>query len=253
METNTSGIPYNPAAIAATGGNVPFVQRCALPMGRTATGTMSNNGAYVSGTAYGKTYPKCYLYFGAAQIAAGSAAGWYYAEGSSTTAFTVYNNTWTAGTMPTAPASKTAFVTTGPGAITGDTTEQGLVFPIAQNQLGASGWWKARARFSNNNSAGAKVARIRYSDVGGTQVAGSSLTTGTSVYLEATSVNQGATNVQEVVGTVTLAAGTSAAAFSLLAVDTTAATKPAVTTIIAVATDWQVMEWAIFELMQDGT
>lgn len=238
-------------SVAVTGGNVSFVQRVSLPMVRSNTGTMGNNGAYTAGTPYGKTYAKCYIYFAAAQIAAGSTAGWYYAEGSSTTAFTVYNNNPVG--VPTAPASKTAFVTTGPGAITGDTTEQGLLLVVAANQLAPSGFFRMRARFTNNNTAGNKTARLRYSGLAGTQLVGQVNTTATGMYAESTTVNQSVTNAQESSAYLHTTAGGLSVTLASSAIDTTATSNPAVTTQIAVATDWMVMEWAILEVMTDGT
>lgn len=214
---------------------------------------MGNNGAYVAGTAYGKTYGKCYVYFAVNQIATGVAAGWYYAEASSTTAFTVYNNNPAATGMPTAPTSKTAFVTTGPGAITGDTTEQGLLVPIAANQPGLSGWWRLRARFRNNTTGTGKTHRIRYSGIAGTQLVGIAAAAAGDSYLDAMVNQEGVANVQEALGTITGASGLGTGTFTTLGIDTTASTTAAATTQIATATDWAVMEWAVFEMMTDGT
>lgn len=237
--------------VSVTGGNVWYVVRSTIPFFRTPTGTMGNNGAYTSGTAYAKVLAKCYLYFAANQIAAGVAAGWYYAEGSSTTAFTVFNNTYTSGT-PTFPASKTAFVTTGTGAITGDITEQAILLNIPANQLGPSGGFRLTAKFSHNNTAGTKNPRLRYSGLGGNQLSGQTASTSTASYLYSTVFNQQATNVQEAAGWVGNAAATGAQ-FASTSVDTTAATTPAVTMVMGTATDWIGVEWWTLEFLTDGT
>lgn len=80
-----------------------------------SSGSMANNGVVTLTTAFASTYSNCYLYFPANAIVAGSAAGLYFTQMTSTTAGTVFNNTYTSGT-PLIPASPTPFVTTGPGA-----------------------------------------------------------------------------------------------------------------------------------------
>lgn len=91
-----------------------------LPMILPSSGSMGNNGAITLTTALDATYANCYLYLPANAIEAGSAAGWYFAQMSSTTLGTVYNNTYTSG-VPSIPASPAAFATTGPGAYTQST------------------------------------------------------------------------------------------------------------------------------------
>src|SRR5579859_1785192 len=86
------------------------------------TGTMGNNGALTLGTALPSTYANAYVYLPANAISAGSAAGWYFCQFSSTTVGTVFNNTYSSGT-PQIPAALVSFATTGPGAYTGVTTQ----------------------------------------------------------------------------------------------------------------------------------
>jgi len=111
-----------------------------IPFILAPTGSMANNGALTLGTALPTTYANAYVYLPANAIAAGSAAGWYFAQFSSTTVGTVYNNTYTSG-LPAIPAVLVPFVTTGPGAYTGVTTQvTGLSMPVDANALGPNGW-----------------------------------------------------------------------------------------------------------------
>lgn len=88
-----------------------------VPVFLPSSGSIGNNGALTLNTALDATYANCYLYLPANAIEAGSAAGKYFVQMSSTTVGTIFNNTYTSG-KPTIPASPTAFVTTGPGAYT---------------------------------------------------------------------------------------------------------------------------------------
>lgn len=108
--------------IRARKGAVALFQLGGLPIGKPPTHTMGNNGALTLGTALNFAFPECYMYFAANQIATGVPAGLYYVTMSSTTVGTVYNNTYTSG-VPSTPAVLVPFVTTGPGANTGSTSE----------------------------------------------------------------------------------------------------------------------------------
>jgi hypothetical protein len=165
---------FDQTSVAITGGSisgqvtgVPVTQsKSALPMISVSTGSMANNGAISGLTALPFTYASCYLYLPTNAIVAGSAAGWYYAQMSSATAGTVFNNTYTTG-VPTIPTSPTAFATTGPGAFTGDTTEQGITLPIPA--LLVTSEIEYRVVFQCNNNANVKTARVRFSGSSGSQ------------------------------------------------------------------------------------
>jgi hypothetical protein len=146
-----------------TGTNVPYVVgRNAVPLVGVSSGTMGNNGALSGITALPLAYPNAYCFFPANAIVSGSSAGWYFTQFSSTTAGTVFNNTYTSG-MPTVPSSPTAFSTTGPGAFTGDTTtETALVIPIPAGALGANGILEFWLSFAATNSAGTKTLVPKY-------------------------------------------------------------------------------------------
>jgi hypothetical protein len=101
-QVNGNSVPYT----ALTNG-IPFV----VP----SSGLMGDDGALSGIAVVGAAYANAYVYLPANAISVGSAAGWYYAIFSSTSAATVYNNTYTTG-LPVVPTSPTAFSTTGPGA-----------------------------------------------------------------------------------------------------------------------------------------
>ena len=133
---------------------VPFV----IP----SSGAMGNNGALSGITAVAQAYPAAYVYMPAGAIAAASAAGWYFAVFSSTTAATLYNNVYTVGT-PSIPGSPTAFVTTGPGAYTQSTSNiQAFAMTIPGGLIGINGGLRATIMSANNNSANTKGVLFKY-------------------------------------------------------------------------------------------
>lgn len=163
------GGAINPASVSYAGnaGSVPFVlAKWTVPIVHASSGSMGNNGALTGHTAFPRTNSGgVYLYLPANAIAAGSAAGLYWAKFSSTTAATVYNAVYTTG-IPLV-GTDTAFVTTGPGAYTGDTaTEVGVT--IAVPPLAAGTIIRITTLWEMNNTAGAKAGRIRFSGAAGT-------------------------------------------------------------------------------------
>lgn len=134
----------------------------AVPFVIVSSGSMDNNGALSGITAVPSAYPAAYVYLPANAISAGSAAGWYFASFSSTTAATVYNNVYTTG-VPEIPASPTAFATTGPGAYT-QSAAGGILGPnisVPANTLGINGALEAIFATSCTNSANTKQAIFR--------------------------------------------------------------------------------------------
>ncbi len=222
--------------------NIPFVS--------APTGSMANNGAVTLGTSLARTYPACYLYLPAGAISTGSAAGWYYAAMSSGTAGTVYNNVYTSG-QPRVPASPTPFVTTGPGAFTGDTTEEfGPSFTIPAGAMGAYGMLMAYLTQGNNSTAGAKTARLRFGGTSGTAHVTNASTTATASTDTCRIVNAGLTNSQ--IGHAYYVNSSSAAdstATTTSSVDTTAAVDVVLSIQKATATDWAVIGVVCLELM----
>jgi hypothetical protein len=141
-----------------------------IPFIHISSGSMGNNGALSGVTALAVTYSKgAYIYLPANAIQAGSGAGWYFAIFSSTTAATVYNNTYTSG-IPAIPSAPTAFVTTGPGAYTGDTTlRTALDITLPAGAMGPNGSLRVRCVTSSTNTAGARTNfAVKLGGAGGT-------------------------------------------------------------------------------------
>jgi hypothetical protein len=128
-----------------------------VPIGIPSSGTIGNNGALSGVTAFDRTISECYLYFPANAVYSGSAAGFYYVVMSSTTAGTIYADTYVPGNIPVIPGSPTAISATGPGAYTGVTTETTLAQWILHGgSLGPLGLHRLIAKLGFYNSANNK-------------------------------------------------------------------------------------------------
>lgn len=219
------------------------VFQCNLPMVLAPTGTMGNNGAITLGTALptGFLNGPCYLYLPAGAIATASAAGWYYTVMTTTTAGTVYNNTYSSG-LPGIPgaAALTAFATTGPGAYTGATTAQAaLTFTLPGNYMGPHGVLEISAVLGFNASTNNKTVTFK---VGSSTIFSLvEATTGVKSYQPYVQwANQGATGAQvaATVGT----PGSSTTAQTYTAIDTTTAQTITVNVTDATATDYIIID-----------
>src|ERR1700681_3984090 len=115
------------------GVNVPFIYG--------NSGSVAANGVDTLGTALPVAYPNAYKWYPAGAVFAGSVAGWYLIQMSSTTAPVIFNNVYTSGqpVIP-APSQLVPVVAAGPGAYiatTGATT--GPTFALNGSMLGNSG------------------------------------------------------------------------------------------------------------------
>lgn len=160
----TAGRTVATQKVTQGGYSTPYnLVNCGIPMVLPSSGTVGNNGALSGITAIptGIIYPHAYVYMPANAISAGSAAGYYYAQFSSTTAATLYNNVYTSGT-PTVPSTPTAFVTTGPGAYTQNTAAEtvAITVTIPGNTLGINGSINTISSFSCTNNANTKILRV---------------------------------------------------------------------------------------------
>lgn len=181
-------------------GVVPQIKlaQTAVPFIKASTGSMGNNGALTGLTALPTTYSNgCYLYLPANAIQAGSAAGWYFAVMSSTTAGTVYNLTYTSG-QPYVPAtpSQFAFTSTGPGAFTGvSSAVTGPSFMLPANTMGPNGVLELAAVYGCAGSTNSKTVAIK---LGSATIYTQTTTTAANVAALAllTCQNQGLTNAQ---------------------------------------------------------
>jgi hypothetical protein len=182
---------------------------------------MGNNGAMSGITALPTTYANAYVYLPAGAIVTASAAGFYYATFSSTTAATIFNNTYTPGTPATIPASPTAFATTGPGAFTGVITEISMAsVTIPGNSMGVNGATEAVSTWGMTSSVNNKTMRVKF---GGTAVTTAVLTTNIQAQLFSRIINRGVTGKQiSSQGTSGGGLGGAAGASIYPAIDTTA-------------------------------
>jgi len=241
-------------AVLAGGTSGPPVALAVYPLGQSripfvlvSSGTMGNNGALSGITAVANAYPNAYVYMPAGAISSGSAAGWYYAVFSSTTAATVYNNSYSIGT-PTIPASPTAFATTGPGAYTQSigSAIASYTLSVAGNAIGPNGSLRTMGSFSYNNSASVKQVQIGYGSFFlGSANPTSSLNTGFITGF----VNRQATNVQTTLQAQTLGQGPSSNNLNFGAVDTTQAQNFVVNLKLVTATDTMTLETVDVELI----
>lgn len=137
------------------------IARSAIPFVIAPTGTMANNGAITLGTALATTYANCYLNLPLNAIQAGSAAGWYFAQMTSATVGTVFNNPYSSG-LPTIPAT-VPFVTTGPGAYTGVITAvSGPQITVPGGSIGPNGVLRIFTLASYANNANGKTLSVTF-------------------------------------------------------------------------------------------
>lgn len=254
----SQGPKFNSAAVALTGGTGTgiILGQSALPMISLSTGSIGNNGALTAITALPRTIANCYVFVPAGAIAAGvpAAATWYFAQFSSTTAATIFNNIYTTG-VPTIPASPTAFATTGPGAYVGNTTEVGVLITVPANAMKLNGGIRGRCDFGHTNSANNKVPRARFGGIAGTQLTGGTCTTTTGATLDFHTTNAGLATSQTGGGrTVNSAAAVINAGINVVtSVNTAADTTVALAMTPANATDNQWIENFIVELVTFNT
>ncbi len=121
--------------------------------------------------------------------------GWFYATGSSTTAYTLFNNLYVSGT-PTVPASPTAFSTTGITAYTATISVAwpGPYYPLPGNSLGLNGGVESRVLLKYNNSANTKTL---LAVLGSTTLLSIAPTATTFTALEGHMINEGSASVQQ--------------------------------------------------------
>jgi hypothetical protein len=102
-----------------------------------SSGSVAANGALTLTTALPATYPNAWMYFPAGAVFAGSAAGMYFVQMSSTTAGTIFANTYSSG-APTYALTPTPIVAAGPGSYT-QTTAANIVLLSVSIPAGSMG------------------------------------------------------------------------------------------------------------------
>lgn len=179
---NVGAVSYAIAGVVQPATGAYF--EASVPMILPSSGSMGNNGALTVTTALDTTYSAgAYFFMPAGAISSGSAAGWYWGIGSSASAITLFNNTYSSG-VPIAPGSTTPFVTTGPGAyVQSGGAQSAISLTIPGGSMGASGRIISDFLISTDNSAGTKAFTTSY---GGTQFFGDFPTA--STYLSARTV-----------------------------------------------------------------
>ena len=218
----------------------------AIPVGLPGGGSIGNNGALTLTTALQTTYSSIYLYFPANAISAGSAAGIYYVVMSSTTAGTIYNNTYT-GERPTVPSSPTAFSTTGPGAYTQTVGSDITMYSVTikGGTMGLDGCISV-PRFMVTMPATSGSGKLTKTKLGSTT--DYSLAHGaTTVFLQAsrTIVNRGVANQQIMFSAVALSTTSPTFATENTSVDVTYTFTAQIATS---ATEYMIFDAAIMEL-----
>jgi hypothetical protein len=215
--------------------------RSNIPLIIAPTGSMGNNGALTSGTVNPLIYLKTYTWFPTGAIFTASPAGWYWTVWTTTTAATVYQETWNGTSEPQAVASPTLWSKTGPGAFTGPTTEAAY-FSVSLAALDVNARIRILKKFNATSNANAKTSLVRMTNVAGTTFHTDTLTSLAEVNSDKTIHVNGVADKQIVGG---LAFGATAfvrEAAALKAETTSAAFVLAFTVAKGTATDVVVIE-----------
>jgi hypothetical protein len=216
----------------------------ALPFIIAPSGTMAANGAITLGTALPQTYANAYVYLPASAIGTGSAAGWYFAQFTSATLGTVFNNPYVSG-PPNIPVNPVPFATAGPGAYTGVTTAvTGPSFTIPAGAMGPNGTLRVSHVWSFPGNGNNKTVAIAF---GGVTIVSTTQTTNISVSGLLTLMNRGTPAAQ--VGGNSFTIGAAGVSTPNFAVNTAASQALTMSGTLAVATDFIVMEAALVEIL----
>lgn len=158
LSISSRGVPQILAQSA-----VPFILAGGTAGGGTNQFTMGNNGAISTLPVLPTTYAGAWMYMPANAITGSNAAGWYWFVGSSTTAGTLFNNTYTSGD-PRVPTVLVPFVSTGPGLGTQTTAANisSFNFSIPGGSMGPNGVvkWYQLLNFSNSANNKTYVKRV---------------------------------------------------------------------------------------------
>lgn len=228
---------------------VRLLLQTGIPFVMPASGTVSAAGALSGmGVAVNAIYANAYFFFPANALSASSAAGWYFTQMSSTTAGTVFLNTYVSG-VPSIPATSALIpVTAGQGAYTQlATTVSCFQFTLPANYMGPNGRLRFSLMQSNNNSAGNKFSVIQF---GGNSIVSLGPTTNITNWYCREICNQGVTNAQNTGPSNMVGPAASASIAQYFAVDTTAAVTILTQTRLSVpATDTMTVESFAMELL----
>lgn len=221
-------------AINSLATGVPFVgaqllSQSAIPVILAASGSIANNGAMSLTSGNGATFPSAWVTLPANAISSSSAAGTYFCQFSSSAFGTLFNNVL-GNQTPFIPATTSAFITSGPGAFTGqgvgaaDAYLFGISLPAGT--LGPNGALRLRAAYSDpatsNNNSGSIYLGIASN--GATKLKG--VPFGVSAYagLDFYMRNRGLQNSQVISNAALGFDQTTGGGVQYLAIDTSAAT-----------------------------
>lgn len=172
--TSAGAVCITGGTIAGVSGVPTYLTGGAIPIVILPTTTYNNNGAATAGTALPVAYGNFYAVVPANSIAAGTPASTsiYFAQASTTTAITLFNNLMSANLdangNPTIPASPTAFVTTGAGSVAGVTgTVTLLTYTVAAGTIGTAGEYQMDLGISATSNANGKTLQVTF---GGTSI-----------------------------------------------------------------------------------
>jgi len=222
-----------------------------MPFVSLSSGSVSSTGAISGITALPLAYPKAWVFLPANIVAASSAAGWYYATFSGTSAGTVYLNQ-PAVTFPLIwPASPTA-VTAGQGAFTGPggyVAEQLPYVTLPGNSMGINGRLAMQFHSDVTNNSNPKYAGLTLNSYPTLAYIGN--TTGPSIDGTAVIQNAGSVNVQLATGSFP-PSGTAGTPTAKYTQDTTTGLPAGAYMQQATATDNQVLVNFTITLYNDG-
>ena len=221
-----------------------------IPVMVANSGTIATDGTVTLGTALPVAYRGCFMYFPADAVVGDTTGGIYYVDmATSTTVGVVYagkygiENGVTSAFSPRIPTTLTAVVGSN-AAYTGSTTATNLInVPIPAGAIGHNGMVRVTVCWTTYSSAGAKTGKVL---LGTTQVAQSAAYTNSVGGTQMIGIrNRGVANVQ----TARIIGGTSTGAPTYAAVDTSAATFIGISSTVAVATDFCIVEGYTVEIL----
>lgn len=223
------------------------LQQSAIPIILPSSGTLGNNGALTLTTALPMIFSDgCYMYFPAGAIYSGSTAGLYYVDMSTTTAGTIYNNTYLGG-VASIPSSPALFSSTGPGLYTQTTGTDITVSSVTVlgGLMGINGVLRIVGHNFCSNSANNKANKVF---LGVSVVASQILTTAGALITRREVVNAGVETRQSCnnwnhAGTNTLSAP------SVSFVNTTVDLVLSHTAQLSVATDYLILSAITVEIL----
>lgn len=222
----------------ATNGDKFCLMSGGIICGTPSSGSIGDNGALTLTTALLQTFSQgLYLYFPANAIAAGVAAGSYWTVMSSTTAGTIYNNTYIGG-KPVAPVSPTAFSTTGPGAYTQTTAASitNVSMTLPGGIIGLEGYAAVGLVAERNTGAGGASTIVTVDSV---QLINQSVSSGNGVRYETRIYNQFSANSRRKFNTNTGAStGYGANAMGSNTTDLSSNTTLSLVSLLTDATAW---------------